>query len=188
MEEQRKVHLDGRQMRVVAHPLRARLLGLLRVEGPATATGLAGQLGTNSGATSYHLRQLAEVGLVEEDASRGQGRERWWRAAHDVSSWRADDYKDDPDAAAAAAWMESYWLRRFVDNAETWQRERDDYSSEWRDAATFSDYWLELSAEQLRAMSEEIDGVIERYRTAAPSPDKRNVLFYVYGFPMSDKS
>jgi len=62
--EQREVHLDARQIRVLAHPLRFRLLGRLRLDGPATATGLARALETNTGATSYHLRQLADVGLV----------------------------------------------------------------------------------------------------------------------------
>ena len=62
--------LDSVRLRTLAHPARARLLGLLRIEGPATATALAQRLGTNSGQTSYHLRQLAAVGLVVEDTER----------------------------------------------------------------------------------------------------------------------
>ena len=65
------------QLRALSHPVRLRMLGLLRAEGPATATGLATRLGLNSGATSYHLRQLATHGFVEDDDSRGDGRERW---------------------------------------------------------------------------------------------------------------
>ncbi len=56
---------------------------LLRLEGPATATQLAQQLKLNTGATSYHLRQLAEHGFIEEDHERGDARDRWWRAAHE---------------------------------------------------------------------------------------------------------
>ena len=88
---------------MLAHPLRMRLLGALRVNGPATATTLAELLGTNTGATSYHLRQLAEVGLVAEDPDRGTGRQRWWRAAHDVTNWEPTDFDDDPDARAATS-------------------------------------------------------------------------------------
>ena len=84
------VRLDARSLRGLAHPLRVRLLGLLREHGPATASGLARTVGESSGVTSYHLRQLAEHGLVVEDevpdASR---RERWWRAAHRVDDPRA---------------------------------------------------------------------------------------------------
>ena len=97
----RAVRLDHRQVRVMAHPLRLRLVGALRVKGPATATRLAELLGTNTGATSYHLRQLAEVGLVVEDPDLGTGRQRYWRAAHDVTSWEPSDFDDDPDARAA---------------------------------------------------------------------------------------
>ncbi|MBU2662417.1 winged helix-turn-helix domain-containing protein [Actinoplanes bogorensis] len=64
---------------MAAHPLRVRLLNLLRERGPSTASKLAELLGQSSGATSYHLRQLAAYGFVE-DAGCGTGRERWWQA------------------------------------------------------------------------------------------------------------
>ena len=69
MSEPRIVELDSHKLRVLAHPLRSRLLATLRAEGPATATSLAATLGTNSGATSYHLRQLAEAGLAPVNAA-----------------------------------------------------------------------------------------------------------------------
>ncbi|MGW1769551.1 ArsR/SmtB family transcription factor, partial [Streptomyces sp. NPDC002073] len=75
--------LDARTLRGLAHPLRIRLLGALRHDGPATASRLAERLGESSGATSYHLRQLASYGFVEDAPEHGKGRERWWRAAHD---------------------------------------------------------------------------------------------------------
>ena len=71
-------------LRALSHPVRLRMLGLLRTEGPATATSLAQRLDLNTGATSYHLRQLAQHGFIEEDPERGTGRDRWWRAAHDA--------------------------------------------------------------------------------------------------------
>ena len=101
----RILHPTGHQLRVLAHPLRTRLLGALRFHGPATSTALAARLGTNSGATSYHLRQLAEAGLVEDDPERSNGRDRWWRAAHDATSWTSADFEDDPDARAADDWL-----------------------------------------------------------------------------------
>ena len=69
-----RVH-DPSVLRALAHPLRGRLLGLLRTEGPSTATRLGQQLGESSGATSYHLRQLEAYGFVGE--ARREGRERW---------------------------------------------------------------------------------------------------------------
>ncbi|HUG84474.1 MAG TPA: helix-turn-helix domain-containing protein, partial [Euzebya sp.] len=77
----RLITLDAKQLTTLAHPLRSRLLTALRQEGPATATPLAKRLGTNSGTTSYHLRKLAEVGLVTDAPDEGDGRDRWWQAA-----------------------------------------------------------------------------------------------------------
>ena len=73
------VHLDRAALAMLAHPLRSRLLDELRISGPATATTLAAVLHTNSGATSYHLRKLAEVALVV-DSGQGTGRRRLWSA------------------------------------------------------------------------------------------------------------
>src|SRR6478609_7088218 len=81
MPEERIV-VTGDNLRGLAHPLRVRLLGLLRTYGPATATSLAGELGLTSGALSYHLRQLEKYGFVVEDTERGNRRDRWWTAAH----------------------------------------------------------------------------------------------------------
>src|SRR6478609_3575831 len=93
------ITLDSHAPQVLAHPLRSRLLTALRVNGPATATALAETLDTNTGATSYHLRKLASVGLVEE-TGQGRGRERWWRAATEMHAWTERDVAGDPDAEA----------------------------------------------------------------------------------------
>lgn len=61
--------LDARSLRGLAHPLRMRLLDALRFGGPATASQLAAKLGESSGATSYHLRQLAAHGFIEDAPS-----------------------------------------------------------------------------------------------------------------------
>src|SRR5258708_3393681 len=76
------VTLDPRSLRGLAHPLRMRLMMSLRDHGPATASQLGDRLGESSGATSYHLRQLASYGFVEDDPGRGTARERWWKAVH----------------------------------------------------------------------------------------------------------
>jgi len=78
---------DPAALEALAHPLRNRLLGLLRTDGPATASGLAQRVGESSGVTSYHLRKLAEVGFVEEETERGTKRERWWRSVHTATTW-----------------------------------------------------------------------------------------------------
>ena len=81
--------------------------GALRIDGPATATALAEMLGTNTGATSYHLRQLAEVGLVAEDPDLGTGRQRSGGPRTTSPTGTRTDFDDDPDARAAIEWIEA---------------------------------------------------------------------------------
>lgn len=171
--ELRRVRLDHRQVRVLAHPLRMRLLGELRSRGPATATALADRLHTNTGATSYHLRQLAEVGLVREEADRGTARQRWWRAAHELTSWDPTDFDDDPDARAAVEWVQRNQVRYFAESAERWLEAEAGFPTAWRDAAGMSDIQLMLTPDQLAALKAELWQTLLRYRTeppAAPAP------------------
>lgn len=180
------VHLDARQIRVLAHPLRARLLSQLRLGGPATATRLAEALRTNTGATSYHLRQLAGVGLVTEDES-GRGRERWWRPAHDGTTWERDWYAGDPDALAAADWLTSNFARQLAERVEEWNHRAADEPEKWRAAVQFSDWIMRLDAGQLAAMTAELEAVILRWRREtddAPAPDARQILLYLYPVPL----
>ncbi|GAA0809462.1 ArsR/SmtB family transcription factor [Spirilliplanes yamanashiensis] len=183
----RVVRLSGEQVRALAHPLRSRLLAQLRLDGPATATRLAATFGTNTGATSYHLRQLAAAGLVAEDAGAGRGRERWWRAEHDISSFFPSDYDDDPDAAAAVRWLDANAVRRFADHARRWAETAPTWPRQWRDAASGSDYILSLDAARLRALVDELGEVVARHRAAADAApatdDTRQVLLYLHAFP-----
>lgn len=183
-DDLRHVNLDSRQIRVLAHPLRSRLLGRLRLGGPATATRLAEALGTNTGATSYHLRQLADVGLVAEDAGAGHGRERWWRAAHDVSSWERDNFAGDPDAQAASDWLTSNFAHQLAERIEDWNSGIGGEPEAWRSAAVFSDFILRLGPDQLTAMLGELESVLDRWRGEEPGPDARQVLLYLYPVPL----
>jgi DNA-binding transcriptional ArsR family regulator len=181
------VWLDRRQLRVLAHPLRSRLLGALRVDGPATATRLAAALGTNTGATSYHLRQLAEVGLVVEETGHGQGRQRWWRAAHANHGWWHTDFADDPDAQSALDWLGDQQVRELAKRAGQWNRARHGYPRDWQDAATLSDFILKLSPDRVQALKSELFAVVERYgRETVAHPDAAQVRMFLYLFPRAE--
>src|SRR3954447_18453851 len=96
-------------LRALSHPTRLKMLMLLRTEGPATATQLAQQLRLNTGATSYHLRQLAEHGFIVEDAERGDARDRWWKAAHQ-STRMGMTSRPEEEAEDAEAYLQSVAL------------------------------------------------------------------------------
>jgi len=169
---------------VLAHPLRSRLLSALRAGGPATATTLAGRLGTNTGATSYHLRKLASVGLVEETGE-GHGRERWWRAATEMHGFTQRDVAYDPDARAAADWLRRYYLRSFVDRFEHWLTVHETWPLEWQEVADASDFLLRLSPKRLAELQAEAFALFERYRDPDPDdPDARLVEVDLHAFPI----
>ncbi|MBF4573493.1 winged helix-turn-helix transcriptional regulator [Herbiconiux sp. VKM Ac-1786] len=178
------VQLDERAVRVLAHPLRSRLLGRLRTEGPATATELAARLQTNTGATSYHLRALEQVGLVA-DTGAGEGRRRLWRAATDFHSWTESDFADDPDARTALDWLQRDYLRQFAARAEQWHDSASAWPAEWVDVLGQSDTVVTVTPEQTADLNAELAAVVERYRMlGAGDPRARRVFLYRHTSPL----
>ena len=178
--------LDGRTLLVLSsHPLRSRLLGQLRLDGPATATQLATALGTNTGATSYHLRRLEEVGLVE-DTGTGTGRQRVWRATHDMHTWYTSDLVGEEEGEAALALLYAEHLRHFTEKAQRWISHEYTWPARWRDLAGSGDYLLHLSPDQLQAMQEELYALLERYRSTEPGPGAEPVWTVVHFLPEGD--
>lgn len=186
--ERTVAQVDSRRLRTLAHPARARLIGLLRLDGPSTATALARRLGTNSGQTSYHLRQLAEVGMVQEDTERGNGRERWWRAAHDGTSYSSVDFRGDPDDHAADGWLVGFHARLHARWLQDWLDARDEWTDEWVDASTLSDFALHLTPPRVKAMNDELHAVVERYRRYEHEDDAVRVTVTLHAFPNPEPS
>lgn len=181
------VHLDRPALAMLAHPLRSRLLAELRSRGPATATTLAAVLQTNTGATSYHLRKLAEVGLVV-DTSPGSGRKRLWSPGTEFRP-RDEDPGDDADADAAVAWLARDYLHHFTDRAEVWLDTRSRWPDEWREPVGLSDHLVQVTAEQLSALRADLADVLERYRrVGAGNPSARRVSVYVCPLPVDSPS
>lgn len=177
-------------LRVLAHPLRSRLLAELRVHGAATATELATALETNSGATSYHLRQLAEVGLIE-DSGEGTGRRRVWRAVAATGAPEASvgilDAGDaeDPDDLAAADWLARDYLEHFTDRAGAWLDTRTEWPAPWQPVLGLEDHLVLVTAEQMTALREELVEVLERYRRLGQgNPRAKRVSVYTCALPV----
>lgn len=180
------VHLDRAALAMLAHPLRSRLLDELRLSGPATATTLAAVLHTNSGATSYHLRKLAQVALVV-DSGEGGGRRRLWSASTE-SRPRDDvpgDEGADADARAALAWLARDYLNLFNDRAEQWLDTQDRWPPQWREQVGLSDHLVQVTSGQLSALRADLEAVLERYRrVGAGNPDAKRVSVYLCPLPV----
>ncbi|MGW7414542.1 ArsR/SmtB family transcription factor [Streptomyces sp. NPDC054863] len=188
---ERKIHaLDARTLRGLAHPLRFQLLRTLRLSGAATASQLAEQLGESSGATSYHLRQLAAYGFVEDAPERGKGRERWWQAIHHGTTFDST-LSDSPDPAVrgAADLFLHEVANMHTQEVGTWIGTSREWSDEWRRSTELSDYTLALTPELARELNRRIEELIDSYRPgaeAAPATgDTEQYRIHLHGFPLA---
>ena len=167
-------------LRALAHPVRLRLLGMLRVDGPSTATRLAERLGLNSGATSYHLRQLARHGFVVEVTERGNSRDRWWRAAHQSTHTREGGDVESRDAVdammQAAVVVQTEFLQRAVE-------ERQLLPPSWRKITSHSDWALDLAPERAEELKQRLNQVIDEYVTDEPGDGTSQVMLQLHLFP-----
>jgi DNA-binding transcriptional ArsR family regulator len=152
---------DPRALRAVAHPIRLELIGLLRRSGPLTATQAAARIGESPASCSFHLRQLAKYGLVEE-AGGGRGRERPWRATAIYTSWPAAG--DDEDREEAAAMLSRVVVERYFEQALEWLERRRSEPPEWADVADVGDRILYVTPEELRELDERLDALLEPFR------------------------
>ncbi|NHA67426.1 winged helix-turn-helix domain-containing protein [Phycicoccus flavus] len=178
------LRLDAVALKTLAHPLRSRLLSSLRVDGPATATDLAARLRTNSGATSYHLRRLESVGLVA-DTGDGEGKRRVWRAATESHQWEPSDFGGDDDAETALGWLQRDYSRHLGERYERWLDVEAGWPDTWRDAMGMDDSWVVATPEQARAMRDELDEVVARYRRVGQgNPSARRVAIYAVMYPI----
>ena len=160
VESSRVELADPRALRAYAHPIRMALLGLLRREGPKTATEAAAEIGESVASCSFHLRQLARYGLIEE-VEGAHGRAKPWRATALYTSWRSDS--DDPELAAAATMLEQMILERYFQEARAWLTRREHEPTAWRRAGQGSDYLLYLTAAETRRLTDRIHDMTEEF-------------------------
>lgn len=180
--------LDPRSLRGLAHPLRMRLLAMLREDGPATASGLAARLGESSGATSYHLRQLASYGFVEDDPDRGTARERWWKAVHRgsrVESFEEFERHPDPEVRGALTTFLHHHAASHAEQVSTWLGTMDDWPEEWRSAWDISDFSVRLTPGLAIELGAKVHALIDSYRDRVPeqTEDSARVRIHFHAFP-----
>ena len=154
---------SAKQMRALAHPLRMRVLGELRINGPRTVGGLCDTFDEAPGNLSYHLGKLAEFGFVEEAPELSTDRrERWWRAAHEFTNIAVD-----PDAAAEERLAITVVRHQIIDTyAATLHRSVDaeaQLPQEWAKPSGSSDIAAYLTAEEFAEASDELQAVLRKW-------------------------
>ncbi|MFC5200787.1 MULTISPECIES: ArsR/SmtB family transcription factor [Streptomyces] len=179
--------LDARSLRGLAHPLRMQLLTALRRGGPATASQLAERLGESSGATSYHLRQLAAHGFVEDAPEHGKGRERWWRASHQALIYDSAQLNDaDPAVRGAADLFLHEVANSHTRELSTWIATRSDWPDAWSGATDMSDMTVRLTPGQAAELVTKMHELLSSYRlleAEEDTPGAEQVRIHTHLFP-----
>lgn len=173
-------------IKVLAHPRRQRLLQHLSQQGPMTSAGLARALGLNTGATSYHLRELARIGFVEEVPELAHGRERWWRAPQrDVRL----PPRSTQDPMMRSVLDEAVRLE-LADDVDEFLRYQDGAADgEWADAPLTSRGTVRLAAGEVREFFDAYIALLNRYRQRAEVPSgARTVATRLLLFPRPESA
>jgi hypothetical protein len=139
------------------HEVRSALLDLLAEVGTLTATEAAERLGYSSGLCSFHLRQLARYGHIEE-APQHDGRARPWRMRQDTPS-PAEDFGE----LARGLEDESY---------QRWLAQRDEAPDEWHQDEAFS-VVAYLTPEEMSVVAGQVRQALARYRGREHRPSAR---------------
>jgi DNA-binding transcriptional ArsR family regulator len=181
---------DARTLRALSHPVRLALIETLGIEGPLTATEAGEKIGESSTTCSFHLRQLAKYGLVEE-AGGGRGRERPWRATAVSTEWPARGA--GAEAEEAGAMLTQVVVERYFEQAMEWLGRRREEPDDWSEAAAISDHIVYLTAAELAdvhaRMRALLDPLLER--TADPSKrpaGSRPVDYIQLAFPLAEET
>lgn len=174
---------DPAALRALAHPLRQRILRALAENGPATSTALGAVLGENTGATSYHLRQLAEHGFIEEAPELAKGKERWWRSPPNDLRFRMDR-ETSPEVREL---MEGLFAQHIAEDVEMFRRfeaERGELG-EWADVMPFSRGAVYATPAELEEFFEDYLKLLKGFQAkhGRARPGTRRVLTRFLAFP-----
>ncbi|MFC9123741.1 helix-turn-helix domain-containing protein [Streptomyces sp. NPDC057067] len=178
---------DPAALKALTHPLRLRLLGLLRLHGPATASELAARTGESSASTSYHLRVLAKYAFVAE-AEHRDGRERRWKAVHAVTSASNAAMLATPAGRAMLVLGRRRQVEHLQQSMEQHEADIDAgrLGEEWHDASGIDDLMPRLTPESLRELRDAIAAKLGELTARDESdPRARQVVLLTAGLPLA---
>jgi DNA-binding transcriptional ArsR family regulator len=155
---------DPRAMRALANPLRLKLLGMLRRDGPHSVGELSELADVAPGSVSYHLSTLETFGFVEQAPELARdGRERWWRAVHAMTHFTPSEMLADPETAVAGRIMRQTFFQGHLGEQLEYLEAEPTLPLEWVTGATSGDILAYLTPAQLRELSDEVNGLAEKW-------------------------
>ncbi|HEX3964597.1 MAG TPA: helix-turn-helix domain-containing protein [Trebonia sp.] len=177
---------DPRAMRAMTHPVRLALLEALALEGPLTATQAGELIGEPPNTCSFHFRQLAKYGFVEE-AGPAPGRSRPWRLISPRMHYT--DLHEDPATAMAARELDAMLRERYLARLDAFYATRSSLPRDWQEVTGGSQARLYLTPAEMRQVDEEIMAILDRYLERFTDPERRpegstpiEILLFAYPF------
>lgn len=174
-------------MRALAHPIRLALIESLTLEGALTATQAAELIGESPASCSFHLRQLAKYGFVEETGG-GSGRQRPWRIK--TIGTRIGTRTSAPrETALAAGRLSRMYHERALARLRQWWEDEPNFPSVWRGAASSSETVWWVTPVELEALNDRVSELVFSYRERLADPSERPegcvpVEFLAFAFPL----
>jgi DNA-binding transcriptional ArsR family regulator len=177
---------DVLAIRALAHPIRLALMDALAVSGPLTATEAGKLVGESPSSCSFHLRQLAKYGFVEETPER-RGRNRPWhlvRLSATVSETSGNVGRD----VVARGLVEALY-QRALDRLQRWRRTRHLCPLELRQTAGFAETIWWVTPEELSAIDNRLNELLLLHEERSRDPQARPpgaipVQFTAFRFPL----
>lgn len=175
---------EAPELRALAHPVRMRLCQALYERGTATATELAEMIGESQANCSWHLRQLAKYGFVEE-AGGGKGRNRPWRPVARPLSWGDSD--ESGEVAAASDALSTQFVEQEFAGLRDWQAWRRTDPPEWQDAANWVQNIDWLTLDELKELNKALAAIVGRHKDrrdpANRPPGARRIRIFAWAVP-----
>jgi DNA-binding transcriptional ArsR family regulator len=167
------IELTPRGMRALAHPVRLAILNQLQRHGPSTATVLAPIVGATPSVTSWHLRHLAEHGLVRDADIEGDGRQRWWEAVARGIRFAppTDGGDEDREAYRMLARVITADVERYP---RQWEREVEPHlDGEWLALSGLANTRILTTAAELADVEAKLEAILAPYVLRKDDPDDR---------------
>ena len=167
------IRLDSAAVRVLAHPLRSRLLSALRLYGPATATELADRLAAPTPAPPATTSASSSPWAWSRTPTRARASAGSGGRPASPTPGQPSDFEGDDDAKTSLGWLTRDYVRTAAEQMQRWMDIEQSWPVEWRDALGIGDDVVEVTAAQAKAMQEELIAVVARYRTCRAGRPRR---------------
>jgi hypothetical protein len=179
---------DASAMRALAHPLKWALMDVLLTEGTATSTRCAELTGESQANCSFHLRQLARYGLVEEAPSKSK-KERPWRLTTVEQSWSR--VQPDDERTEAVRELERAFVQHEFATLMRWVLSAPADGDEWQRASMRAGAIAWLTAEELAGLRDQIEELMLAFRNRVTDPaarpaGSRLVRLFSAGYPLPE--